>query len=87
MPCAIFSKVTQFDELDILAALTSLLLPTIKKMENSNSLPLSQWPVYFATLKKLSNENGRKKGVSMPGTEEVWWSAELLQRTLWGVYH
>ena len=58
-PCAIFSKVMQSDELDILAALTSL-LRTIKEIEKLNSLPLIQWPVYSATLKKLSEENGKK---------------------------
>ena len=59
MPCAIFSKVMQSDELDILAALTSL-LRTIKETEKLSSLPLAQWPVYSATLKKLSQENGKK---------------------------
>ena len=59
MPCAIFSKVMQSDELDILAALTSL-LQTIKETEKLSSLPLAQWPVYSATLKKLSQENGKK---------------------------
>ena len=49
----------QSDELDILAALTSL-LRTIKETEKLSSLPLAQWPVYSATLKKLSEENGKK---------------------------
>ena len=58
-PCAIFSKVMQSDELDILAALASL-LRTIKETEKLSSLPLVQWPVYSATLKKLEEENGKK---------------------------
>lgn len=58
-PCAIFPKVMQSDELDILAALTSL-LQTIKETEKLSSLPLVQWPVYSATLKKLEEENGKK---------------------------
>ena len=51
--------VIQSDELDILGALTSL-LRTIKETEKLRSLPLAQWPVYSATLKKLKEENGKK---------------------------
>ena len=58
-PSAIFSKVMQSDELDILAALTSL-LRTIKETEKLRSLPLAQWPVYSATLKNVKDENGQK---------------------------
>lgn len=58
-PSAIFSKVMQSDELDILAALSSL-LRTIKETEKLRSLPLAQWPVYSATLKNVKEENGQK---------------------------
>ena len=57
-PCAIFSKVMQSDELDILAALISL-LRTLKETDKLSSLPLAQWPVYSATMKKLE-ENGKR---------------------------
>ena len=49
----------QSDELDIVGALTSL-LRTIKETEKLRSLPLAQWPVYSATMKKLKEENGQK---------------------------
>ena len=55
---SIFSKVMQSDELDILAALTSL-LQTIKETEKLKSLPLAQWPVYSITL-KVKEEDGKK---------------------------
>ena len=58
-PYAIFSKVMQFDELGIPAELTSL-LRTIKETEKLSSLPLAQWPIYSATLKNLSEENGKE---------------------------
>lgn len=44
-PCAIFLKVMQSDELDVLATLTSL-LPTVKETEKLNLLPLAGWPMY-----------------------------------------
>ena len=49
----------QSDELEIVAALTSL-LRAIKETEKLRSLPLIQWPVYSATMKKLKEENGLK---------------------------
>jgi len=58
-PCAIFSKVMQADEIDILGALTSL-LRTQKEIEKLQSLPFSQWPVYSSTLKKITDNNGKK---------------------------
>lgn len=58
-PCAIFSKVLQSNELDILAALTSL-LQTVKETGKLSSLPLAEWPVYSATLKKVEEEDGKK---------------------------
>ena len=58
-PCAIFSKVLQSNELDILAALTNL-LRTVNETDKLSSLPLAQWPMYSATLKKVEDENGKK---------------------------
>ena len=57
-PCAIFSKVLQTDELDILAALTSL-LRTIKETEKLKSLPLTDWQTYSTTLKKMTKEDDK----------------------------
>ena len=57
-PAAIFSKVMQSDELDILAAFTSL-LRTIMETKKLKSLPLEQWPVYAPTLKSIKEENGK----------------------------
>ena len=59
-PTTIFSKPMQSDELDILAALTSL-LQTIKEIDKLKSLPLAQWPVYSATVKKIKEENGERE--------------------------
>ena len=58
-PCAIFSKVMQSDNLDILAALTSL-LRTVRETEKLSLLPLAEWPMYSAILKKVDDENGKK---------------------------
>ena len=58
-PCAIFSKVLQSNELDILAALTNL-LQTVTETDKLSSLPLAQWPMYSATLKKWRMRMGRK---------------------------
>ena len=58
-PCAIFSKVMQSNELDILAVLTSL-LRTVKETDKLSSLPLTKWSVYSATLKKVVDDNGGK---------------------------
>ena len=58
-PCSIFSKVMQSDELDILGALNSL-LRMVKETEKLSSLSLSKWPMYSATLKKISDEAGKK---------------------------
>lgn len=55
----IFSKVMQSNELDILAALTSL-LRTVKETEKLSLLPLAEWPTYSATLKRVEDENGKK---------------------------
>ena len=58
-PSSIFPKVMQSDELDIVGALT-ILLRTIKETEKLRSLPLAQWSVYSATMKKLKEENRKK---------------------------
>ena len=58
-PCAVFSKVMQSNELDILAALTSL-LSTVKETDKLSSLPLNKRPVYSATLKKVVKDDGKK---------------------------
>ena len=57
-PCAIFSKTMQFDSLDILGALTSL-LHTVKSTNILSTGSLQQWPTYSATLKKVTEENGK----------------------------
>ena len=51
-PLAIFSKTMQFDSLDILGALMSL-LHTVKSTNILSSGSLQQWSTYSATLKKL----------------------------------
>ena len=56
---AVFSKVMQNDEVDILAAVTSL-LKTMKETEKLRSKPLDQWPTYAATMKKISSEGEEK---------------------------
>ena len=59
LPCAIFSKVMQSDEIDILGALNSL-LKTVQETEKLASRPLNQWPTFSATLKKFTEEDGIK---------------------------
>jgi len=54
-PCSIFSKVMQDDEVDIVAALTSL-LKILREMETLSSKPLTQWPTYSAIKKKFIRE-------------------------------
>ena len=44
-PCAVFSKIMQGDDLDVLAAFTSL-LRTVKEVNMLSSKPLDQWPTY-----------------------------------------
>ena len=61
-PCSIFSKVMQDDEVDIMAALTSL-LKTLREMETLSSKPLTQWPTYSA-IKKNSSGRERKCSIS-----------------------
>lgn len=56
-PCSILSKVMQSDDLDILAALTSL-LRSVKEVDKLSSTPLERWPTYAATLLKCTNNDG-----------------------------
>lgn len=46
----------QSDEVDILAALTSL-LKTMKETDKLSSKHLDQWPTYTATIKKITCED------------------------------
>ncbi len=43
-PCAIFSKVMQYDSLDVLGAFTSL-LRTVKEVNKLSSKRLEHWPI------------------------------------------
>jgi len=56
LPCAIFSKVMQEDDLDVLGVFTSLLC-TVKEVNKLSSKPLEQWRTYSTTLTKLSDGN------------------------------
>ena len=56
-PCSIFSKSMQFDELDILGAL-SCLLKSLKETKKLMSMNLDQWPTYSSVLKKLAEDDG-----------------------------
>ena len=47
----------QEDDLDILAAFSSL-LRTVKELNKLSSGSLESWPTYTATLQKLTVENG-----------------------------
>ena len=58
-PCAVFSKVLQSDDLDVLAAFMSL-LRTVKEINKLSSLPLEKWPTYASTLKKILLEDGER---------------------------
>lgn len=53
-PCAIFSKVMQADEIDILGALMSF-VRSLKEIEKLMASQLSQWPTYSATLRLITN--------------------------------
>ncbi len=54
-PCSIFSKVMQSNEVDILAALTSI-LKTLQETEKLSSKDMEEWPTCAATLKKITRE-------------------------------
>ena len=57
-PCAIHSKIMQHDDLDILAALTSV-LKAVKEVDKLSSTPLDQWPTYAITVGKCLEEDGK----------------------------
>ena len=61
-PCVILSKVMQYDHLDILAALSSLLKST-KEIEKLSSIPVAQWPTYASTINKCTT-NTVSEGMS-----------------------
>ncbi len=52
-PFVILSKLMQKDDLDILAALSGL-LNYVKELDKLKSKPLTQWPVFAATLNKCT---------------------------------
>ena len=56
-PCVILSQVMQYDHLDILAALSSL-LRSIKEIEKFCSTPIGQWPTYATTIRKCTTTDG-----------------------------
>lgn len=56
-PCTILSKVMQSNDLDILAAITSL-LRSVKEVDKLSSTPLDRWPTYAATLLKCTENDG-----------------------------
>ena len=49
----------QSDDLDVLAAFTSL-LRTVKEVNKLSSKPLDQWPTYAATLQKIILEDEKR---------------------------
>ena len=57
VPCTILSKVMQFDDLDILSTLTSL-LKSVRELEKLSSTPLDKWPTYASTLSKCTENEG-----------------------------
>ena len=56
-PCVVLSKVMQYNHLDIIQALTSM-LQTVKETERLRSTDLDQWPTYAATLEKCIEKDG-----------------------------
>ena len=57
-PCVILSKVMQYNDLDILQALTSV-LRTVKETEKLSTSELDHWPTYAATVEKCTEEDGK----------------------------
>ena len=58
IPCSIFSKSMQADELDIVSALTYL-LKTVKEIDKLKKNPISKWEVYSTIVKKVVREDGK----------------------------
>ena len=54
-PGIILSKVMQYDDLDILQALSSM-LRTVKETEKLSTSDLDQWPTYATTMQKCTAE-------------------------------
>ena len=52
-PCAIFSKVLQEDDIDVLEAFTSL-LRTVKDVNKLSDKPMEHWKIYSTTVKKIT---------------------------------
>ena len=57
LPCSVFSRVMQEDDLDVLGAF-SCLIRTIKEVDKLTSKGLEHWPTYSAVLKKLMDRDG-----------------------------
>lgn len=57
-PCAILSKVMQNDHLDILEALSAVLM-AFKETGILCTMDLGKWPTYALTLGKCENKNGK----------------------------
>jgi len=65
-PCAIFSKVMQEDDLDVLGAFSSLIC-TVKEVNILSSKPLEQWRTYCTTLSKLSDNKYQSQELIIVG--------------------
>ena len=72
-PCSIFSKLMQSEEIDIVAALTSL-LKTLREMEKLASKPITQWATYSATCAKFVTE-----GSGSASTSEYYYQAQKVK--------
>ena len=55
-PCATLSKVMQYNHLDILEALSSV-LKAVKQVDQLSLVPLEKWPVYATTLEKCTTDS------------------------------
>ena len=68
----VLSKEIQYDHLDTLAALSSL-LRSIKEIEKLSSTPVAQWPTYVSTISKCTTTDGSEN------TSTVYQSQRLKQ--------
>ena len=59
-PCAIFSKVLQEDDIDVLEAFTSL-LRTVKDVNKLSDKPMEHWKTYSTTVKKITTASSGGK--------------------------
>ena len=69
-PCAIFSKVMQSNEPDILAALTSF-LRTVKETEKLRSLSLAECMVCVLCYIEKSGGGEWEESLSVPGDQTI----------------